>query len=130
MSRYDKYEPRAGGFRAALEEAADPADFNKVKGVGLNASGNILLGDPGNSGFVGVTIVDKTKRRAGAIQDVMTHGEIVFDSDDVDVDLTAGTTYYLNAATGVLGTAETRYKVGHTVEAWRLVVRFQDQGAA
>lgn len=128
MSRYDKYEPRAGGFRAALEAAADPADFNKVRAVGLNAAGNILLGDPSNSGFVGVTIVDKTKRRAGAIQDVMTDGEIVFDSDDVDVDLVAGTTYYLQAD-GSLGTAETRYKVGHTVEAWRLVVRFQDQGA-
>lgn len=130
MARYDKYDGVAGGFRALLEDAADTAIFNRVRGAGINADGHVVPGSPENSGFTGVVIVDKTKRRAGAVQDIMTNGEIVYDSDEPDETLAAGTTYYLNAATGVLQTAETRYKVGHTVEAWRLVVRFQDQGAA
>lgn len=125
MARYDKYDGVAGGFR--VEAAADQivGDYDKVLGLGLNASGLGLLKVPSNSGFKGVTIVDRTKRRAGDILDVMTNGEIVDCAG-----LVAGTTYYLNAATGVLQTAETRYHVGHTVEADRLVVRFQDQGAA
>jgi hypothetical protein len=124
MSRYDKYSGVTGGFRAEAAAVADPAIFDQVRGVGLDANGRAVLGAPSNSGFKGVTIVDRTKRRAGDILDVMTHGEIV----DLD-GLAAGTTYYLQGD-GTLGAAETRYHVGHTVEAWRLVVRFSDQGAA
>lgn len=123
MSRYDKYSGVTGGFRAEAAEAADPADYDVVLGAGLDANGRVLQGVPSNSGFKGVTIRDRTKRRAGDILDIMTHGEIV----DVD-GLAAGTTYYLQGD-GTLGAAETRYHVGHTVEAWRLVVRFTDQGA-
>lgn len=124
-ARYDKYDGVAGGFRVDAAAACPEAEFDQVRGAALDVNGHMITGAAGNSGFVGVVIRDRTKRRAGNPQDVMTNGEIV----DV-TGLAAGTTYYLNAATGVLGTAETRYKVGHTVEAWRLVVRFQDQGAA
>jgi hypothetical protein len=130
MARYDKYDGVAGGFRVPASEAQLEANYGVPLGLGVNADGAGTLGDPENSGFVGVCIVDRTKRRAGDILDVMTNGEIVYDSDDTATALVAGTTYYLNAATGVLQTAETRYKVGHTIEAWRLIVRFQDQGAA
>lgn len=125
MPRYDKYDGVAGGFRAPAAAVTPEGEYNDIMGASLNASGQMLTGAAGNSGFVGVVIRDRTKRRAGDVQDIMTNGEIV-DCDG----LAAGTTYYLNATTGALQTTETRYKVGHTVEAWRLVVRFQDQGAA
>jgi hypothetical protein len=125
VPRYDKYDGVAGGFRAAAAANCPEADFNDIKGAALDASGHMVTGAAGTSGFVGVVVRDRTKRRAGDIQDIMTNGEIV-DCEG----LTAGTAYYLNAGTGELQTAETRYHVGHTVEAWRLVVRFQDQGAA
>lgn len=121
MSRYDKYDGVAGGFRAEAAEAQLEANYDRPMGAGLDASGHALLGDASNSRFKGVTIVDRTKRRAGDILDIMTNGEIV-DCEN----LTAGTTYFLDA-TGELSTIESAYYVGHTVEAWRLVVRFQDR---
>jgi hypothetical protein len=130
MARYDKYDGVSGGFRGTAAEAADPADFGKILGASTDVDGHTLLGDPGNTGFTGVCIVDRTKRKAGDRLDIMTNGEIVLDSDEPGGLLTPGTTYYLNAATGVLQTAESRYHVGHTEEAFRLVVRFSDQGAA
>lgn len=126
MARYDKYDGVTGGFRGESAAAIDSADFNKILGAGINASGKVVLKDDGVDGFKGVCIADRTKRRAGDILDVMTHGEIVMDSDEPGGLLTAGTTYFLNATTGALQTTATRYRVGHTVENWRLVVRFQD----
>ena len=43
MSRYDKYEPKVGGYRAPL--AADfPADkVEHVVGVGHDASGRVVI---------------------------------------------------------------------------------------
>lgn len=125
MPRYDKYDGVAGGFRALAAAVCPENEFNVIKGASLDVNGAMLTGAAGVSGFVGVVVRDRTKRRAGDVQDIMTNGEIV-DCEG----LVAGTTYYLNAATGALQTGETRYKAGHTVEAWRLVVRFQDQGAA
>jgi hypothetical protein len=125
MARYDKYDGVAGGFRGALaaDAASDGSQFDVVLGAGLDANGHVVLGDAGHSGFTGVTIVDKTKRKAGDVQDVMTNGEIVEVSG-----LTAGTTYYLDDDGKLTATAPaagaTGLKVGHTVEADRLVVRF------
>lgn len=127
MSRYDKYDGVAGGFRATLAGDVDPADFDVVQGVGIDANGLATPGAASNSRFKGVAILDRTKRKAGDRVDVMTNGEIVFDSDEANP-LAAGTTYYLQGD-GSLGAAESAYHVGHTVEAWRLVVRFHDQGA-
>ena len=129
-ARYDKYDGVSGGFRGAANAAQSSGDYGVVLGASINATGKVVVKDPGNSGFVGVTIVDRTKRKAGDILDVMTDGEIVYDQDGSALPLVAGTKYYLNATTGALQTTETRYQVGHTVEAWRLVVRFSDQGAA
>lgn len=143
-ARYDKYEPIAGGFRAPL--AADltfsaAGEFGP-KAVSLDANGRVVVGTAGQSGAVGVVVKNVPKYPnlgnvpgqinsgvfiggiAGDIVDVMTSGEIV----DVP-GLVAGQTYYaatdgsLTAtapATGVNG-----YRVGHTVEAGRLVVRFE-----
>lgn len=125
MARYDKYDGVTGGFRADLKTAVAEANWDRPIGASLDANGLVDVKVAGTSGYVGVTIIDRTKRRAGNVQDIMTHGEIVDCAG-----LTAGTTYFLDPATGELTTTESRYHVGHTVEAWRLVVRFQDQGAA
>lgn len=128
MPRYDKYDGVSGGFRATNNADVVSGDWNKVLGVGLNASGLAVAKAPSQTGIKGVAIYDKTIRKAGQRIDIMTDGEIVFSSDETP--LTAATTYYVDPATGLLTTTESRYMVGHTVEAWRLVVRFSDQGAA
>lgn len=120
MSRYDKYDPVDGGFRAPL--AADYTGSADPVGVGLDVDGNVVVGG-GNSGLVGV-LIKVQDANAGDIVDVMTDGEIV------EFGGTAGTVYYAAAADGVLNTTAPAagaqaFRVGHTVEADRLVVRTQ-----
>lgn len=126
MSRYDKYEPKAGGFRAALAGAWASTEIGKIFGVGLDASGHVVVG-AGNSGVVGVLILTSAKA-AGDIVDVMTSGEIVeATANDGTTALTAGTAYFADPTTGVLEASATGDAfVGFTVEATRLVVRMGD----
>ena len=124
MARIDKTDSAVGVHRApAAAAVASEADYNKVLGASINASGKAVLKAAGNTGFIGVCLVDRTKRKAGDILDILTLGEIV----EVE-GLTAGTKYYLNATTGALQTTRTAIYVGHTVEADRLVVRFDSEG--
>lgn len=96
MARYDKYDPKAGGFRAALAADWLAADVEKIYGVGLDTSGRVVKG-PGNTGIVGVLVLTKA-RKAGEIVDVMTSGEIVEFGESSGVAGTdwgvAGTAYY------------------------------------
>lgn len=117
MANYDKYDPKAGGFRAPLAADWLDADIKKVFGVGLNASGQVVKG-AGNSGFVGVIVLTKALD-AGDIVDIMTNGEIV------DFTGVAGTKYFADATTGVVNATSAAGKqlVGWTVQASRLVVR-------
>ncbi len=120
MARYDKYDPISGGFRAALAADWLKADEGVPLAVSLDANGRVVKGTAGQSGLVGVLVVDKTQgtikhKLAGDIVDVMTAGEIV----DVE-GLVAGQKYY-GATGGAIGA--TGGAVGHTVEATRLVVR-------
>ncbi len=121
MARYDKYEPLSGGFRAALNADWLLADLNKIVAVSLNASGKVVKGTAGQSGFVGVVCLQKV-RNAGDIIDVMQDGEIVECTG-----LAAGTVYYAVATgEGVTATnASGLRRVGWTVEATRLIVRCQ-----
>lgn len=129
VARFDKYDPMSGGFRAeAAVDNLDESLWDVPLGASINAAGKALIHAAGQTSFTGVTIVDRTKRRAGAIHDIMTAGEIVF-SGGPSAHLVAGTVYYLDAD-GDLTTTAGRYRVGHTVEAWRLIVRFQDTGVA
>lgn len=118
MARFDHVDSTIGMARAALAADVDPADYDLVLSCGLNASGQAVLGAAGNSGFVGVTIVDKTKRRAGQIIDIMADGEIVECTG-----LTAGTKYYVQAD-GSISAVRSEIYVGYTVQADRLVVHF------
>lgn len=121
MARYDKYEPLTGGFRAPLNANWLLADLNKVVAVSLNASGKIIKGTAGQSGFVGVVCLTKVLN-ANDIVDVMQDGEIVELTG-----LAAGTSYWAVASgEGVTATQATGLrKVGWTVEATRLIVRCQ-----
>lgn len=109
MARYDKYEPFAGGFRAAL--AADfgytggvpdrnHADLGQPFAVGLNANGLLVKG-AGVTGIKGVMIVDLPKM-AGDVVDVMTAGEILEWETTAGVAGVAGFNYYGVEASGAV----------------------------
>lgn len=123
MARIDKYDPKAGGFRAALfanraATAGAFGDANGPIGVGLDNQGRVVAG-AGTTGIVGVLVLAKAAK-AGDIVDVMTDGEIV------EWGGAAGTVYTALTTTGVIGTAAidaTHTRIGHTVEAARLVCR-------
>jgi hypothetical protein len=116
MARYDKYDPISGGFRAPLAAAIGSGQVGTPIGVGLDTNGRVDTTAPA-SGILAVLVVDSPKA-AGDIVDCMTAGEIVDCTG-----LAAGTVYYADAAAGALGTDNTDKKIGHTVEATRLVVR-------
>lgn len=120
MARYDKYDPISGGFRALLAEDFDAANLNKPLGVGLDASGHVVIGD-GQTGVLGVLVLTKA-RKAGEVVDIMTSGEIVDLGVGDDVTATAGTAYFA-AADGAVSSTEGGKALGATVEAQRLVVR-------
>lgn len=116
MARYDKVEPKGGSFRAELAADWGAGAVGVPTGVGLDANGRVLPG-PANTGILGVLVIDYPMP-AGTVVDVMTDGEIA----DVE-GLPAGSVIFADAAAGALGTDNTDTRVGHTVEASRLVVR-------
>lgn len=125
MARYDKYGPLTGGFRAPLAADWLVGDLNKVFGVGLNASGQVVKG-AGNTGVIGALVLSKIVR-AGKVVDVMGNGEIV-DMDVNHAGIIAGTKYYFDAAGALTAVAPTPagtngVLAGWTVEATRLIVR-------
>lgn len=131
MARIDKYSGVTGGFRAPLAAAIAAASVGGVFAVSLDANGRVVIGTAGQSGYVGVICPDKVFA-AGDIIDVMTHGEIVeftTGANGVAFGSAAGTVYTAAAGGGMQTTipaAGTNYnRVGHTVEATRLVVRAQ-----
>ena len=119
MARYDKYNPVSGGFRAALA-----ADWSTPVGVStavtLDGNGRVVKVAAVDTAK-GVLVVDSAKL-AGDIVDVMTAGEIVDCTG-----LIAGTDYFSKAdatlEATVPGVGVNKVRVGHTVEATRLVVR-------
>lgn len=138
MSRYDKYDPISGGFRAPLAAnfgytTGKPdfahADLNKVWCVSLNATGQVVLATPlaSTTGIVGLMILTEPKA-AGEIADIMTQGEILEFTLQNGSAAVAGTAYFSAAAgdgsyAAGLTPGATIGRIGHTVEATRLVVR-------
>lgn len=126
MARFDKYEPYAGGFRAVLAANWAAADGTPVA-VGLDSTGKVVPG-AGNTGIVGVVVLVKNHKNAGDVVDVMTHGEIVEVGDTGFTGRAAGIPVYAVPGSGALtNVATSNIKIGHMVEADRLVVR---KGAA
>lgn len=120
MARYDKVDPVSGAFRAPL--AADWADNTKgiPTAVTLDGNGRVVKVAAVDTAL-GVLVIDSAKS-AGDVVDVMTHGEIVDCTG-----LTAGTSYFSKADATLEATAPgagvNKVRIGHTVEATRLVVR-------
>lgn len=116
MARIDKYDPVSGGFRAPLAAAYTGAAA--PIGVGLNSSGRVVAG-AGDTGIVAV-LCKPDDAAAGDIVDNMTDGELV------EFAGAAGTVYTADTTTGVIDDTApdaTHTRVGHTVEATRLIVR-------
>ena len=135
MSRYDKYDPKVGGYRAPL--AADwPANkVEHVVGVGHDNQGRVVIG-AGVTGITGVVVLTKA-RKAGEIIDVMTSGEIIeFGPSDAGkvagTDFgVAGTKYYSATNGEVTATSAVgKFYVGHTVSGKRLIVRHDSTAVA
>lgn len=119
MARLDHAESAIGVVRATLNADIDPAKVDTVVGVGLNASGRILVGAPGQTGIVGVIIPNRYLLKAGQQADIFKHGDIV----DIE-GLAAGTKYFIDPTNGSLSATATAGRVyaGYTVEADRLVL--------
>lgn len=143
MSRYDKYNPVSGGFRAKLNAAwnatsgpGPSTDLNRVLVVGVNGSGRVIKAAAAID-CVGVMVLTGPKLAGDAV-DVMTAGEIV-EVDGADFQggaaPAAGAKVYYDATASRLTTtapadATVGFYVGHMVEATRLVVRCQKIGDA
>lgn len=136
MSRYDKYNPMVGGFRAAVNAAWTPTsgpssatDLFRVTGVMLNANGRLVRATSAIA-CVGI-IIAHGQKAAGEVVDVMTSGEVVeLDLNDLQAATApvAGTKYYLDTTAGRLtatapAAGTNAFYIGTTVEATRLVVR-------
>jgi hypothetical protein len=122
LSRFDKYEPRVGGFRALLNAATVAGtDKGKVWAVGLNGSGKVVKG-AGVTGIIGV-ICPVRDMVANEVIDVMTDGEIAEFTLQNGSAAAAGTKYFGVAASGDFNTTASGTLLGWTVEAGRLVVR-------
>jgi len=121
MARYDKYDPKDGGFRAKLAANWTSADAGKVWAVGLDANGRVVKG-AGNTGILAALVINRAMN-AGEVVDCMTDGEIVEMTTQAGAALTAGTRYFGVAASGDFNTTGTGTPLGFTVEATRLVVR-------
>lgn len=137
MSRFDKYNPVSGGFRAplniALTAVSGPSgvtDLNRILCVSVNSSGRIIKAVAALE-VVGVIVANQAMA-AGDIIDVMTDGEIV---EMGGADIQGGTAaaagarlFYDSTASRLAAVASpvagTNYAlIGRMIEANRLVVR-------
>ncbi len=118
MARYDKYDPKVGGFRAPLAANRAKTSEGPPVPVALDVNGRVVEG-AGVSGVVGVMITTKDLN-AGDIVDVMTSGEIV------EFAGVPGTVYTAPSAGGAINNTAPgagRVRIGYTVEGTRLIVR-------
>lgn len=138
MSRYDKYGPMTGGFRAPLlanfgYTASLPdkthADLNKMFAVGIDTAGKVLkLAAGATAPFAGILVLTRPMG-AGEQVDIMTAGELVevADAEIAGVATGPGLAVFTDpaVATGVTTTtfAANGLYIGRFIEAGRLVVR-------
>jgi len=124
MSRYDKYDPVSGGFRAPLNAAIVSTDKDKIFAVSINTSGKVVLGAPtAETQIIGVIIAVRAMA-AGDIIDVMTSGEIVEATTTAGAAFTAGAlvTVATGVTTGAVASAAGKV-IGRAIELDRLVIR-------
>ena len=124
MSRFDKYDPVSGGFRAPLAAATLSTDISKIYAVSINSSGLVVMGAPvAETQIIGVICPQKIFA-AGDMIDVMTHGEIVEATTTAGAAFTAGAlvTVATGVTTGAIASAAGKV-IGRAIELDRLVIR-------
>ena len=123
MSRFDKYDPVSGGFRAPLLAAILATDANKIQAVSINTSGQVVIGGPAETAIIGV-ICPVRAMNAGDPIDVMTHGEIVNATTTAGAAFTAGAIVSVatGVSTGAIASAAGKV-IGRAIELDRLVIR-------
>ena len=132
MARIDKYDPVDGGFRARLGFAPAAGEVGDVIGVTIDNAGLVQKASAANAEGV---ICLSSLLNQGDVVDVMTDGEIVdIVAGNNVTGFAAGAVAYAGAAGAVNVTAPAAgvngVRIGHFVEAWRLIVRVQTvQGA-
>jgi hypothetical protein len=125
VARYDKYDSKMSGTRVFLAADWSASDLEKVVGVGLNASGQLVKG-AGATGIIGVLVLTRVIKAGREPVDLMKRGEIVaFDKvgrPNTAFAAAAPGTKFFAAPDGTVSTTNTGTYVGHTVEKSRLVV--------
>jgi hypothetical protein len=129
VSRYDKYDPYDGGFRARLNAALTSSDIGKIRAVSINTSGRVVIGGAALIDIRGL-ICPTEAMAAGAAIDVMTDGEISDATETAGTAFTAGALVYAHADGTVDDTATSGKAMGFTVEASRVIVRAETTKAA
>lgn len=126
MSRFDKYDPVSGGFRAPLAAAIPSTDVGKIQAVSINTSGQAVIGGAAETAIMGVICAVRAMA-AGEIVDVMTAGEIVAATTTAGAAFTAGAIVYGHGTTGGAGvvdaTSTSGKVIGKMVELDRMIVR-------
>jgi hypothetical protein len=121
MSRFDKYDPYDGGFRAKLNAAIVAADAGKIRAVTINSSGRVVIG--GTLADIRGVICPTEAMAAGAPIDVMTDGEIGDATETAGTAFTGGAVIYGHADGTVDDTITTGKALGWTVEVDRAIFR-------
>lgn len=129
MSRYDKYDPYDGGFRARLNAALTSSDIGKIRAVSINTSGRVVIGGTGLIDIRGL-ICPTEAMAAGAAIDVMTDGEIAEATTTAAAAFTAGALVYCHIDGTVDAVSASGKAIGFTVELNRLIVRVPTTQAA
>ena len=129
MSRFDKYDPYDGGFRARLNVAIPASDAGKIRAVSINTSGRVVIGGAGLVDIRGLICATEAMA-AGAAIDVMTDGEIGDATTTAGAAFTAGVLIYAHADGSVDAASASGKAIGFTVELNRLIVRVPATQAA
>jgi hypothetical protein len=125
-ARIDKTESSTGVVRGTLLADIAQASWNHMRAVGIDSAGKTVLG-AGQSGIVGIVIVDRTNYRAGSRCDIFKLGEVILTNDTAGNDLlAAGTRMTANTTTGVITSAAasgTQIAVGYTEATDRFIIQ-------
>lgn len=129
MSRFDKYDPIDGGFRARLNAAIVSANAGKIYAVSINTSGRVVIGGTGLIDIRGLICATEAMAAGDAI-DVMTDGDIADALTTGAAAFTAGALIYCHTDGTVDAVATAGKAVGFTVELDHLIVRVPTTQAA
>jgi TusA-related sulfurtransferase len=129
LSRFDKYDPYDGGFRAKLNAAISSANAGKIYAVSINTSGRVVIGGTGLVDIRGLICATEAMAAGDAI-DVMTDGEIADVTTTGGAAFTAGALVYCHTDGTVDAVSTAGKAVAFTVEADRLIVRVPTTQAA